>query len=147
MFTSDIYYVFGSDVIIPQRAQICGKNIANFSFICQYYQFIQRGKTIYYHSRFKYLVKELSHLNKYLIKYKYHLLSGILFIIISNVFAILPAQIVRYSVDIISNELSLYGALEGLNTQSVFADSFAVNIFICGLAIVIMALLRGLFLF
>ena len=92
-------------------------------------------------------MKELSHLNKYLIKYKYHLLSGILFIIISNVFAILPAQIVRYSVDIISNELSLYGALEGLNTQSVFADSFAVNIFICGLAIVIMALLRGLFLF
>ncbi|MCG8322188.1 MAG: ABC transporter ATP-binding protein/permease [Cytophagales bacterium] len=92
-------------------------------------------------------MKELSHLNKYLIKYKYHLFFGILFIVISNVFAILPAQIVRYSVDIISNELSLYGILEGLNTQSIFADSFAVNVFICGLAIVIMALLRGLFLF
>ncbi len=92
-------------------------------------------------------MKELSHLNKYLIKYKYHLFLGILFIIISNVFAILPAQIVRYSVDIISNELSLYDALQGLDIQNVFADSFATNIFICGLAILLMALLRGFFLF
>ncbi len=92
-------------------------------------------------------MKELSHLNKYLIKYKYHLFLGILFIIISNAFAILPAQIVRYSVDIISGELSLYSNLEGLSIQDVFGGSFATNILICGLAIVLMALLRGFFLF
>lgn len=92
-------------------------------------------------------MKELSHLNKYLIKYKNHLFLGILFIIISNAFAILPAQIVRYSVDIITGELSIYDTLEGFSVQQVFGGSFATNILICGLAIVLMALLRGLFLF
>ncbi len=92
-------------------------------------------------------MKELSHLNKYLIKYKYHLFFGILFIIISNVFSIIPAVLVRYSLDIISSEINTFSMLRGMELQDFFASSFMVNIFICALAILLMALLRGFFLF
>lgn len=46
------------------------------------------------------------HLNKYLIKYKYRLLLGFLFIILANFFKIFPAQLIRESLNLIKNKLN-----------------------------------------
>ncbi|MEQ8414977.1 MAG: ABC transporter ATP-binding protein [Imperialibacter sp.] len=92
-------------------------------------------------------MKDLAAINKYLLKYKYHLILGTLFIIISNVFAIIPAYLVRQAFDIVQRGISLHSAFQGLELQSETYDLFTSSIFIYGFFILLMALLRGVFLF
>lgn len=92
-------------------------------------------------------MKELSYLNKYLLRYKYRLLLGLLFIIISNIFAIIPAQIVRRSINLVEENIALFRMYEGLALQEMIYDIFAGSILIYGVAILAMALLKGFFTF
>ncbi|MEQ8533062.1 MAG: ABC transporter transmembrane domain-containing protein, partial [Imperialibacter sp.] len=92
-------------------------------------------------------MKDLAAINKYLLKYKYHLILGTLFIIISNVFAIIPAYLVRQAFDIVQRGISLHSAFQGLELQSETYDLFTSSIFFYGFFILLMALLRGVFLF
>ena len=92
-------------------------------------------------------MKELSYLNKYLWKYKYHLVLGVLFIIISNIFQIIPAQLVRYALDLVGENINIYKSFQATDLQHIMYESFAVSILIYGGIILLMALLRGAFLF
>ncbi len=92
-------------------------------------------------------MKELSYLNKYLVKYKWHLILGLLFVIISNVFQILPAQVVRHSIDLVVDSIRISNALQKTSSQQDFSSVFARSIFVFAALILIMALLRGLFLY
>ncbi|MGK7393124.1 MAG: ABC transporter ATP-binding protein [Candidatus Cyclobacteriaceae bacterium M3_2C_046] len=92
-------------------------------------------------------MKELSYLNKYLFKYKYHLLLGVFFVIISNIFQIIPAQLVRQALDLVVDNLSVFKIYEGLSIQDIYNVIINNSILIYGATILIMALLRGLFLF
>lgn len=92
-------------------------------------------------------MKSLAYLNKYLVKYKWYLILGTIFTIISNLFGIIPAQIVRHSLDLVKDTLDLYHLYEGTSVQSTVYDTFAYSIFIYGLLILVMALLKGIFLF
>ncbi len=92
-------------------------------------------------------MKELKYLNKYLIKYKWHLLLGLLFVIISNIFQIVPAPLVRYSIDLVVDNIRLYHSLENVKVQQDFFDVFAKGILIYAVLILVMALLRGIFLY
>ncbi len=92
-------------------------------------------------------MKELRYLNKYLFKYKYHLLWGIVFVIISNVFQIIPAQLVRHSIDLVVENIRIYRSLAGLSLQQNFYWIFAQGILLYAGLILLMALLRGLFLY
>ena len=91
-------------------------------------------------------MKELAHLNKYLLKYKQYLFLGLLFIIISNIFQILPAQYVRYALDLVIDNLNVYKLFEG-DIQSDYNENIKQSVVIYGLIILGMALLRGFFLF
>ena len=92
-------------------------------------------------------MKDLAHLNKYLLKYKFHLLLGILFIAISNVFAIVPAQVVRHAFDLVAENIRLYQLFGQGELQNEMYGQFASAILIYGGLIVLLALLRGVFLF
>lgn len=92
-------------------------------------------------------MKELKYLNKYLLKYKWHLILGTVFVIISNVFQIVPAQLVRSSLDLVVENIRVYKSLNGVSAQSTFFEVFAHGILIYAGLIVLMALLRGLFLY
>ena len=92
-------------------------------------------------------MKELSYLNKYFFKYKKYLLLGILFIIISNIFQIIPAQLVRRALDLVIDNIRLYKLFEGLELQDSFYGIFTESVFFYAVLILIMALLRGFFLF
>lgn len=92
-------------------------------------------------------MKELKYLNKYLLKYKWHLVLGTLFVIISNVFQIVPAQLVRSSLDLVMENIRVYKSMNGLTTQDSFFQVFAFGILIYAGLIVLMALLRGVFLY
>ncbi len=92
-------------------------------------------------------MKDLSYLNKYLLKYKYHILLGLLFTILTNLFQIVPAQLVRYALDLVVDNVSLYQQLDGFALQTDIFDSFAGSILIYAALILAMALSRGFFLF
>ncbi|MGB5931030.1 MAG: ABC transporter ATP-binding protein [Cyclobacteriaceae bacterium] len=92
-------------------------------------------------------MKELSYLNKYLLKYKHYLILGVVFVIISNIFQIIPALIVRYSFDMIRENYDLYNTFRGLSLQDTVLDLFKSSIFIYALLLFGIALLRGVFLF
>jgi len=92
-------------------------------------------------------VKSLRYLNKYLLKYKYRLLWGIVFTIISNIFQILPAQIVRHAFNLIKEGIDLHNLYKGMNQQELVYNIFSNSILVYGVVILLMALLRGVFLF
>jgi ATP-binding cassette subfamily B multidrug efflux pump len=92
-------------------------------------------------------VKELRHLNKYLYKYKHLLILGIVYLVASNYFAIWPAKVVRYAIDYVTESFALYNAFEGGKLSTALFDNLEIGVLILGAAIIVMALLRGFFLF
>ncbi len=92
-------------------------------------------------------MKALSHLNKYFLKYKWYLILGTIFTIISNLFGIIPAQLVRYALDLVGETLDIYFLFNGSKVQSQLYDVFTFSIFLYGILILVMALLKGFFLF
>lgn len=92
-------------------------------------------------------MKALKHLNKYFFQYKWYLILGTLFTFISNLFGVVPAQIVRYALDLVKETISLYFLYDGFGAQTVVYEIFAFSILLYGSLILIMALLKGIFLF
>ncbi|MHA4742308.1 ABC transporter ATP-binding protein [Dyadobacter sp. MSC1_007] len=92
-------------------------------------------------------MKALKYLNKYLWKYKWYLILGIIFTIISNLFGIIPAQLVRYALDLVIETIDIYYLFNGVALQTEMYDIFAFSILLYGLLILLMALLKGIFLF
>jgi ATP-binding cassette subfamily B protein len=92
-------------------------------------------------------MKELFYLNKYLLKYKWHLILGLVFVIISNLFQIFPAQMVRYAIDLLVDDLKVYQSFNKSNVQSDFFKVFSAGILLYATLILVMALLRGVFLY
>ena len=89
----------------------------------------------------------LGHLNKYFWKYKWHLFLGIFFTFCSNFFGVVPAQLVRYALDLVTETIDVYFLFKGFPIQSVFYEVFASTLFYYGVLIVLMAFIKGIFLF
>ena len=105
-------------------------------------------------------MKSLQYLNKYLWKYRYRLGLGIVFIAISNVFAIYPPQIVSEAIDAVANseeikqvvgdeELpqKLNAARETLLTPYIKDYSLKTKLLVFAGLVLLMALLKGIFTF
>ena len=92
-------------------------------------------------------MKDLAYLNKFLIKYRWRLIPGILFVVISNIFGVLPAQVIRVAFDLVTENISVYQLFAGFNRQAMIYEIFGSSLFLFGVLVLILALLRGLFLF
>ncbi|MEX2380601.1 MAG: ABC transporter ATP-binding protein [Vicingaceae bacterium] len=105
-------------------------------------------------------MKSLKYLNKYLWKYRFRLILGLLFVGISNIFAIYPAQVIREAFDAVaqSDELkAIAEASEVIDTEDTPEISFFTSLtenmslgeallFFAGL-VLLLALLQGIFTF
>jgi ATP-binding cassette subfamily B protein len=92
-------------------------------------------------------VKPLWRINKYLLKYKGLLLLGIVFTVISNIFVIIPAQLVRIAIDYVVESFSLFRPLTKGGMGEIAQENFLQFVLVFGVLILAMALLRGFFLF
>jgi ATP-binding cassette subfamily B protein len=92
-------------------------------------------------------LKELAYLNKYFLKYKFYLIAGILSVILSNIFAIVPAQMVRLTFNMVADTLGLFPLYKHTSLQDEVYSEFGKIILLYGTLIVLMALIRGVFLF
>ncbi|TAN18407.1 MAG: ABC transporter ATP-binding protein [Chitinophagaceae bacterium] len=55
------------------------------------------------------MFRHLKSLNKYFVKYKWRLILGLIFIAISNLMAVIPAQVIRYLLDFVSDNIRAAG--------------------------------------
>jgi ATP-binding cassette subfamily B multidrug efflux pump len=92
-------------------------------------------------------MKDLAYLNKFFYKYRWRLIPGVLFVIISNIFAVLPAQVIRVAFDLVTENIGAYQLFAGFNRQNMIYDIFGSSLLLFGALVLILALLRGLFLF
>lgn len=92
-------------------------------------------------------MKELAYLNKFFLKYKWQLLPGVFFVIVSNFFAVLPAQIIRIAFDLVNENIAIYRLFNGFNKQDLILDIFGSSLLLFGGLVILLAIIRGLFLF
>jgi len=92
-------------------------------------------------------MKDLAYLNKFFYKYRWRLIPGVIFVIISNIFAVLSAQVVRIAFDLVTENISTYQLFSGFNRQIFIYKIFGSSLFLFGALVLALALLRGLFLF
>ena len=92
-------------------------------------------------------MKELAYLNKYFYKYRWKLLPGVVFVIISNYFGILPAVVIREAFDLVKENIDLYRLYDGFERQDLVYQVFGTSLLFFGIVVLALSLLRGLFLF
>jgi ATP-binding cassette subfamily B multidrug efflux pump len=92
-------------------------------------------------------MKDLQYLNKYFYKYKWRIIPGIIFVIISIFFQILQAPVVSHAVNLIIENITIYHLYEGFDRQEIIYSIFSTNLFFFGVLVLVIYLIRGVFLF
>lgn len=103
-------------------------------------------------------MKELAALNPYLWKYRKRFLLGLFFIVASNYFAVLAPMLTGFIIDLVQQQLPGYvqplqrsytdPVLDSI-THSISAQNFSFTaiVALCGILLLALALLRGVFMF
>lgn len=92
-------------------------------------------------------MKSLKFLNPYLLRYRTRLILGTLFITISNIFAIYPAEVLRKGIDMVQDGIHVYALFKGLPMENELRSDFFNILLLFGVIVIITALLKGLFMF
>lgn len=92
-------------------------------------------------------MKELAALNKYFYKYRWRLILGIIFVIVSNYFRVLQPQVIRYALDLVVENISLYRIYDSFDIQSVMFGHIGQSLLFFGALTVLFALLMGVFMY
>ncbi|WP_223653489.1 ABC transporter ATP-binding protein [Hymenobacter psoromatis] len=91
--------------------------------------------------------RALAAVNPHIFRYKWRFLGGVSFVILSTLLTIFPAQLVRYSFDLVNEGIDLYHLYAGTPAQADVYRLFGRNVLFYGMLIIALALLRGIFLF
>jgi len=89
----------------------------------------------------------LSYLNRYFFKYRLRFFLGILFVIISNLFGVLPPQIIRYSVDLIAESIQVFKLYEHSSFTELLFSQFTGYLMLFAGLVLLLSLLKGLFMY
>lgn len=92
-------------------------------------------------------MKNLASLNKYLLKYKWRLLFGMLFVTISNVFAVVPPVVIRNVIDQVQSNINSYHLVAGTAVEDDLQDYIFNTVLSSGLLLLALAIARGVFMF
>jgi ATP-binding cassette subfamily B multidrug efflux pump len=92
-------------------------------------------------------MKHLLFLNKYFYKYKWWIIPGVFFVIISNIFGVIPAQVIGHAFNLITENIQIYGLFNGFDRQQIIYDIFSYSLLYFGALVLVLYLIRGLFLF
>ncbi|WP_214070164.1 ABC transporter ATP-binding protein [Mucilaginibacter sp. dw_454] len=92
-------------------------------------------------------MKDLAYLNKFFVKYRWQLIPGLLFVIISNIFSVKRAQVVREAIDLVTENIGVYHLFAGFQRQSIVYEIFSSGLLFFGILILVLSLISGLFMF
>jgi ATP-binding cassette subfamily B protein len=92
-------------------------------------------------------VKQLAYLNKFFFRYKKHFLLGILFVTLSNYFRVLQPQMIREALDLVVENIGLFGLLNGFELQPKLYSILGRSLLYFGVLVLLFALLMGIFMY
>jgi len=92
-------------------------------------------------------MKSLAYLNKFFYKYRWRLIPGVLFVIISNVFGVLTAPLIRVAFNLVAENISVYHLFSNFDRQAIIYNLFGYSMLLFAGIVLALAVLRGLFLF
>ncbi|MGK0391237.1 MAG: ATP-binding cassette subfamily B multidrug efflux pump [Maribacter sp.] len=92
-------------------------------------------------------MKYLAYLNKYIWRYKWRFLLGIVFVAVSNYFRVLQPRVIRSALDLVVENINLYRATDGFNVQQQVQDDLGWTLLIFGGVVLLLALMMGIFMF
>ncbi|MGE8302067.1 MAG: ABC transporter, partial [Sphingobacterium paramultivorum] len=80
-------------------------------------------------------MKDLAYLNKYFYKYRWKLIPGVIFVIISNYFGVLPAKVIREAFDLVQENIYLYRLFDGFDRQELIYQVFGTSLLFFGFVV------------
>jgi ATP-binding cassette subfamily B multidrug efflux pump len=87
-------------------------------------------------------MRSLSYLNKYFFKYRYRICAGFLFIILSNIFALFPVNLIGRTFNLIIDKIKEFNLNGEVNYDGIY---YLLLVYV--LLLVFFALLKGVFMF
>lgn len=92
-------------------------------------------------------MKSLLALNKFLAKYKHLLILGMIFVVTSNIFALILPQFIRIGIEQIVTYLPFAYAFDGLTLRPFFNDMVVALVIFFSIVVILSTLLRGVLMF
>lgn len=92
-------------------------------------------------------MKHLFYLNKFFVKYKWHLLFGILFVAASNYFKVLIPQTVREAIDLVVEALAVHRLNQGTAAAEAMEQTIGQSLLYYGLMVFGAAVITGIFMY
>ena len=92
-------------------------------------------------------MKNLRSLRKYFIRYRGRLLLGMLFVTVSNLFAVIPPVIVRNVLDNVQENMGVYNLIKGSKLTGELEHYIFSMVLQGGMILLGLAILRGVFMF
>lgn len=92
-------------------------------------------------------MSELRYLNKYLVKYKYHLILGTIFVAGTHVFSIIPSRLVKHTFDFVKDSIGVYQLFRGTSFQGAIYKEILKGLIMYSALMLLMALIKALFSF
>lgn len=92
-------------------------------------------------------MKELAYLNQFFVRYRGRFLLGVLFVSLSNYFRVLQPQMIREALDLVVENIGLFGMLRGFELQSELYSILGRSLLYFGLLVLLLALLMGIFMY
>ncbi len=92
-------------------------------------------------------MKHLLVLNKFIYRYRWRFLLGVLFIFTSNYFQALQPQVIRQALDLVIDNIALFQLVEGFELRDQLYAHFGRVLLLFGVLVLVLALLMGAFLF
>ncbi len=89
----------------------------------------------------------LKSLNKYLWKYRGKLGLGILFVVLSNLFAVIQPKMISQAFDLVLMDIQSIQMAEGFGTRDSIISNLTVNLMSYGILVILFALLMGIFMY
>ncbi|HQU57546.1 MAG: ABC transporter ATP-binding protein [Phaeodactylibacter sp.] len=92
-------------------------------------------------------MKELAYLNKFFLRYRGRFLLGIIFVSLSNYFRVLQPRMIREALDLVVENIGLYGMFQGFSLQPELFKVLGQSLLYFGLLVLLLALLMGIFMY
>ncbi|MCB9346155.1 MAG: ABC transporter ATP-binding protein [Lewinellaceae bacterium] len=92
-------------------------------------------------------MKELGYLNKFFLRYRWRFLLGILFVMISNYFRVLQPQMIREALDLVVENIGLFGLFQGFSMQPELFKVLGRSLLYFGVLVILLALFMGIFMY
>lgn len=90
---------------------------------------------------------DLKSLNKYLWRYRGRLALGILFVILSNLFAVVQPKMISQALDLVLQDIQSIQMASGFESRNDIISNLASNLLTYGILVICFALLMGIFMY